>query len=93
MRAPLKIATLVAALGILCGFNRAALDYDLNALRGQPVGAVIARLGPPIQKGFINGNRLYYWRVYFGGRDVCKIWGITDKQGVVTNSGYLDCSF
>ena len=82
MRAPLKIATLVAALGIVCGFNRAALDYDLNALRGQPVGAVIARLGPPIQKGFINGNNFIIGGslsadatcVRFGGSLINKGW-------------------
>jgi hypothetical protein len=94
VRTLLKVAVLVAATGILCGFDNAALQYDLRALRGQPIGAVIARLGPPIQKGFINGSRLYYWRVaYYGSRDVCKIWGIIDKQGVVTTSGYQDCSF
>jgi hypothetical protein len=92
VRTSLKTAALIAVAAILCGFDSGRLEYDLNAFRGQPVGAVVARLGYPIQKNSIGGNRLYYWRIaYFG--DLCKIWGIVDKQGIVTNWGYQDCAF
>jgi hypothetical protein len=94
VRTHIKIAALIASSGILCGFA-GELGYDVDAFRGQPIDAVVAKLGPPIQRQSFGGNRLYYWRVTsFGIRPyVCKVWGIVDRQGIVTNAGYQDCAF
>ncbi len=93
------IAVLIAAAGVLCGFNGTNFTYDLNAYRGEPVGDAVARLGPPIRKGhlagrrFYSGRKIYYWYTAYQGREfVCKIWG-TAERGVITNWGYRDCAF
>jgi hypothetical protein len=89
----LRITALVAAAGILCGFDDPYyLPFDLNAYQGEPVRAAIARLGPPVQTGHSNGRRIYYWRTYGGGHLAFKIWG-TAQHNVITDWGYLDCAF
>jgi hypothetical protein len=88
-----KVVALVAIAGVLCGFNDADFIDGLNAYRGEPVRDAIARLGPPVQKVYSQGRRIYYWRTAFLGRGlVCKIWG-TAQGGIITNWGYQDCAF
>ena len=92
LRTALKIAVLAAAASLLAGFAPPpGLYHDLYDFRGEPLRAAIARLGPPIRRSFINGHRLYYWRVGYGD-GVCKVWGIVGRLGVVTNWGYQDCA-
>lgn len=93
MRNLAKVATLAVLAGVLCGFNDANFIYDLNVYRGEPLGAAIARLGPPVQRGYIDGRRVYYWRTAFPGRGLlCKVWG-TAQRNIMTNWGYQDCAF
>lgn len=88
-----KIVALTAVASILCGFNDAAFIFDLNAYRGEPVGDAVARLGPPVQRSYNQGQRVYYWRTgYGGGRFVCKIWR-SARGRVIVNWGYQDCAF
>ena len=88
-----KFAALVAIAAVLCGFNDADFISGLNAHRGEPVRDAIARLGPPVQRGYIDGKRLYYWlTAHQGGGLGCKIWGI-EQRDVITNWGYQDCAF
>jgi|SRR5580698_11441143 hypothetical protein len=91
-----KLATIIALTaiaGILCGFNDAAFIFGLNAYRGEPVGDAVARLGPPVQRSYNQGQRIYYWRTgNGGGRFVCKIWG-SARGHIITNWGYQDCAF
>lgn len=93
MRKLATIAVLVVVAGVLCGFNGTNFTYDLNAYRGEPVGDVIARLGPPVHREHIGRRRIYYWYTASQGRNVvCKIWG-TARGGIITNWGYRDCAF
>jgi hypothetical protein len=90
-----KLASVVALLttaSILCGFNAANFIYRLNAYRGEPVRDAVARLGPPVQRGYSDGRRIYYWGVAYRGRFLCKIWG-TAQGNIITNWGYQDCAF
>ena len=93
MRNLAKIVTLAAIAGVLCGFNDADFIYGLNTYRGEPVRDAIARLGPPVQRAYGQGRRIYYWRTaYRGGSFACKIWG-SAQGGIITNWGYQDCAF
>jgi hypothetical protein len=95
MRSILRIAAALTAAAILCGFADQTLEYKLNAYRGKPIDAVIARFGEPILKQVVDGNKVYYWAVtyvddtHYG----CKVRAILDKQDIVTNWGYVDCAF
>jgi hypothetical protein len=87
------IVTLTAIAGVLCGFSDAAFIFNLNAYRGEPVRDAVARLGPPVQRSYNQGQRIYYWHTaYGGGRFVCKIWG-SARGNIITNWGYQDCAF
>lgn len=93
MRKLVMIVTLTAIAGVLCGFSDAAFIFNLNAYRGEPVRDAVARLGPPVQRSYNQGQRIYYWHTaYGGGRFVCKIWG-SARGNIITNWGYQDCAF
>ena len=95
VRSFLKIAVVVACAYVLCGFTPQIFPGELYQYRGKPVGALIARVGEPIQKQVVDGNKLYYWRIsyIFGERRTCKVWTILDKQDVITNWGYENCAY
>jgi hypothetical protein len=93
LRKLVMIVTLTAIAGVLCGFSDAAFLFNLNAYRGEPVRDALARLGPPVQRSYNQGQRIYYWHTaYGGGRFVCKIWG-SARGSIITNWGYQDCAF
>jgi hypothetical protein len=93
LRKLVKITALAGAAFILCGFNDADFIFDLNAYRGEPVRDAIARLGPPAQRHYLDGRRIYYWQTGFPGRGLlCRIWGSAQGR-VITNWGYQDCAF
>ena len=83
MRSFLKIAAVVACAYVLCGFGAPISWNELNHYHGKPVSALVARLGEPIHKGAVDGNRLYYWQVtnIFGPAYACKVWTIVDQAG------------
>jgi len=95
VRSVLKIAVILASAGVLCGFDGQTLAYKLNAYRGQPIDAVMARFGEPAQREMIDGRPIYmWWAIYIDDRHYgCKIWAKLDKQNIVTSLGYQDCAF
>jgi len=89
-----KMSALVAVAAVSCGFNDAEFEYRLNTYRGEPVPAAIARLGRPVQTGYTDGQRIYWWGRTFptGGAFVCKIWGAA-RHHIIVNWGYQDCAY
>lgn len=93
MRKLTRIGALLALLAMLCGFRPVGFWYGFDAYRGEPVEDAIARLGPPVQTAYTNGQRIYYWRVdRFEGRRFCKIWGAA-RHNIILNWGYEECAF
>jgi hypothetical protein len=87
----MTISILIVIATALCGFSSFEAEYSLSAYRGEPVRAAIARLGPPIQTAYAEGQRIYYWRAILD-RDVCKIWGAA-RHGIIVTWGYQSCAF
>jgi hypothetical protein len=80
-----KIAIVAAIAAVACGFSGAGFES------GVPVPVVLARLGPPIQIAYAEGQRIYYWRTIYPGGRICKIWGAA-RHHIIENWGYQDCT-
>ena len=93
MRTLVKVASLILIAGVLCGFDSFNFEYEFSAYRGEPVRAAIARLGRPIQRSYLDGRRIYYWRVAYSGDggSVCKIWA-SAQRNIIMNWGYQGCA-
>jgi hypothetical protein len=82
----IRIAVLPALALVLCGWDSA----DLGAYSGEPVAVARAKFGPPIGTAFIQGEKIYFWRVRLSGGDVCKVWGAA-RHRVILFWGYQTC--
>jgi hypothetical protein len=87
-----QIAALAALAFVLCGFDNAEFEYQVGAYRGQPVAAALARFGRPIETAFLQGEKIYFWRVRLAPDNLCKIWGAA-RHGVMLHWGYQSCAF
>ena len=89
-----KLMTVGIVLGtavVLCGFTTFEVKSRLDAYRGEPVQAAVARLGPPLKVAYAGGQQIYYWRAAELGH-VCKIWGAA-QHNVIVRWGYQSCAF
>jgi hypothetical protein len=85
------IGVLLVLATVLCGFSDVAVESSVGVYRGEPVRNVIAKLGPPIQVAYAEGQRIYYWPANVFG-DACKIWGAA-RNGIIVNWGYQSCAY
>jgi hypothetical protein len=90
-----KLAAALLSAAVLCGFDGQTLVYKLNAFRGLPVDAAIARFGEPYQRKVVDGARVYYWTsIYINDTHyACRIWAKLDRDNIVMVWGYQDCAF
>ena len=90
------MTVVVASACILSACAGQFIGYQLDAYRGQPVSAAIAKYGKPTSQQVIEGNKVYFWsniRFIDGQSYSCKIWAILDKQDIATYWGYVGCAY
>jgi hypothetical protein len=85
----IKFAIAAAVAAVSAGFSSA--EFESSAYRGEPLYATLVRLGPPIQTAYVEGQRIYYWRVIYPRGRICKIWCAV-RHHIVVNWGYQDCT-
>ena len=91
----MRIAATMTCAFFLCSFSVQISPHELYQFRGKPISELVARLGEPIEKRVLDGNRIYYWSIFytFGRNYTCKSWTIVDKQDIITNLGYESCAY
>lgn len=63
MRNLAMLATLtLAGCGAMPNIGQPTIK-ERNDFKGQPLGAVTARLGYPMEQDTLNGQKVYYWRL------------------------------
>ena len=83
-----RIAALTTLAIGLCGFDSA----EFGAYPGELLVAARTKFGPPIETAFIQGEKIYFWRVRLTGGDVCKVWGAA-RHGIILYWGNQTCAY
>ena len=79
MQKQFRVRSMLVAMTIVGVFGCSTLPHmsqDMQELRGQPIGVVVDRLGPPSSETKIEGRHLYTWqhaRLMDGTSLDCKI--------------------
>src|ERR1700744_2824756 len=90
MRNLTKLAALVGAPA-LAGCSAGNIKLGTNDFKGQPLSAVVAKLGSPEEQGMLEGQKTYTW-IRGNAMQECRIRVVMAGDVVDTYEGFGDVS-